>query len=120
MKIAQNSMESVSMKDVFATMGALSSGAKAAGLPDPLRNYNLDKTARHYADINNYPSDCLFTEDQVQEHDHARDQVMAQQKAQAQAPALAMAGVNAAKTLSQTQVPGGSALGALMGQGPGG
>lgn len=120
MKIAQNSMESVSMKDVFATMGALSSAAKAGGLPDPLRNFNLDKTSRYYGDINNYPSDCMYTEDQVEQHDQAREKAVAQQKAQAQAPALAMAGVKAAQTLSQTQVPGGSALGALMGQGPGG
>lgn len=117
MKIAQNSMMSVSMKDVFSTMGALSSAAKAAGVPDPLRVINLDKSARKYGDINNYPSDCLFTEDEVQKHDQAREEAMKQEKTQAQAPALAMAGVNAAKTLSQTPVPGGSALNALMGQG---
>lgn len=117
MKIAQNSMMSVSMKDVFSTMGALSSAAKAAGVPDPLRVINLDKSARKYGDINNYPSDCMYTDDEVQKHDEERNKAMQQEKMQAQAPQLAMASVNAAKTLSQTPVPGGSALNSILGQG---
>jgi hypothetical protein len=118
MRLAQRSAGSVAMKDVLQTMGELSSAAKAAGVPDPLRVLDLDATARKYAELNNYPADCVFTADEVSKHDQARQQ--AQQ--QAQAPALAMAGVQAAHTLSQTQVPGGNALGALLGGqgGPGG
>jgi Bacteriophage head to tail connecting protein len=115
MRLAQRSAASVAMKDTLATMGELSSAAKAAGVPDPLRVMNLDKAARKYADLNNFPSDCLFTEDEVEKHDQAREEATKQ----AQAPQLAMAGVNAAKTLSQTQLPnapGGNALGALLGQ----
>ena len=118
MRLAQRSAGSVAMKDTFATMGELSSAAKAAGVPDPIRTFNLDKAARKYADLNNFPADCLFTEDEVNKHDAARDQA----KQQAQMPQMAMAGVTAAKTLSQTAVPGGNALGALLGGqgGPGG
>jgi hypothetical protein len=111
MRLAQRSAGSVAMKDTFATMGELSSAAKAAGVPDPIRTINLDKAARKYGDLNNFPADCFFTEDEVAKHDQARQQAMQA----AQAPAQAMAGVTAAKTLSETQVPGGNALGALLG-----
>lgn len=111
MTLAQKSSGSVAMKDVFATMGALSSAAKAAGVPDPLRVINLDKSARKYADLANYPSDCLFTNDEVTQHDAIR----AKAQQQAQVPGQAMAAVQAAHTLSQTQLPGGnSALGAML------
>ena len=115
MKLAQRSAESVAMKDTLGTMGELSSAAKAAGVPDPLRVFDLDKTARKYADITNFPSECIFTESEVQKHDQAREQG----RAQAQAPQQAMAAVNAAKTLSETKLGGGTALGALTGQGGG-
>ena len=72
---------------------------------------SLREAARKYAGLNNFPSDCLFSDDEVKAHDGIRQQEMAK----AQAPQLAMAGVNAARTLSQTEVPGGNALGALMG-----
>lgn len=111
MKLAQSASESVSIKDVFQTAGVMSSAAKAAGLPDPLRIIDLDKALRHYGDLNNFPDDCLFTIDDVLKHDKARDQA----KAQAEAPGAAMAAVNAAKTMSQTQLNGGNALGALLG-----
>lgn len=80
-------------------------------MPDPLRVVNLDKTATKFADVTNFPSDCLYTEKEVEEHDKIRQQEMAKQ----QAPALAMAGVNAAKTLSETDIGGNSALAALTG-----
>jgi hypothetical protein len=102
------------MKDTFATLGGLSSAAKAAQVPDPIRTFNLDKSAKKYALANNYPVDCIFTPEEVEKHDMAREAA----KAKMQAPQLAMAGVQAAKTLSQTQVPGGNALTAMMG-GPG-
>jgi hypothetical protein len=99
------------MKDTFVTMGQLSAAAKAAGVPDPIRVFDLDKSARKYADLNNFPSDCVFTDEEVKQHDQAREQA----KQQAQAPGAAMAGVQAAKTLSETKVPGGSALEAMLG-----
>lgn len=121
LKLAQRSAESVSMKDTFATAGSLSSAAKAAGVPDPIRVINLDKAMRHYADINNFPSDSMYTDDEVKQHDAIRQQEMEKAKQQQQAPGAAMAAVTAAKTLSDTSLPGGnSALGALMGQQGGG
>jgi hypothetical protein len=112
LKIAQRSAESVAMKDVFATAGALSSAAKAAGVPDPIRVLDLDKAMRHYAELANYPAECILTEDQVRE----QDKIRAKAQQQAQMPQHAEAAVNAAKTLSETQLPGGNtALGAMMG-----
>jgi hypothetical protein len=114
LRLAQRSAESVAMKDVFATAGEVSSAAKAAGVPDPIRTINLDKAFKHYADVNNFPMNCFYSDDEVKEHDAIR----AQEMAKAQAPQQAMAGVTAAKTLSETQLPGGnSALGAMLGQG---
>lgn len=110
-RIAQRSSRAVAMKDFLATMGGLSSAAKAAGVPDPLRVVNLDKSAREFADVTDYPIACLFTDDEVAQHDHEREKAMQA----AQAPQQAMAAVNAAKTLSQTQVAPGNALGALTG-----
>jgi hypothetical protein len=116
LKLAQRSAESVAMKDVFTTGGELSSASKAAGVPDPLRVLNLDKAYRRYAEINNLDPDLMFTEDEVADHDKIR----AKAQQQAQQPQQLMAGVTAAKTLSETQLPGGNnALGALT-QGAGG
>ncbi len=117
MRLAQKQAAAVAMKDTFAVMGALSSAAKAAGVPDPIRKINLDKSLAKYAEINDYPSDCVYTDDEVKQHDAER----AQAKQQAEMPGQALAGVNAAKTLSETQVPGAqSALAALMGGAPAG
>jgi hypothetical protein len=114
LRLAQRSAESVAMKDCFTTAGELSAAAKAAGVPDPIRVLNLDKAMRKYCELNNLDPDLMFTDDEVAEHDKIRGQ--AQQ--QAQVPGQAMAGVTAAKTLADTQLPGGnSALGALLGQG---
>ena len=122
LRLAQLSAQSVSMKDCFETGGRLSAAAKASGVPDPLRIINLDKALARYCEINNFESDLLFTDDEVAEHDRIRTQE--QQKAQT--PQNMMAAVQAAKTLSETQVPGGgggganSALGALLGGPPAG
>jgi hypothetical protein len=117
LRLAQLAAESIAMKDTFATAGSLSSAAKAAGVPDPIRVINLDAAMKKYADLNNFPSDCIFTDDEVKAHDQIRAQAMKQ----AQAPGQAMAAVDAAKTLSDTSLPGGnSALGALVGGGQGG
>ena len=65
MKLAQRSAETVAMKDVFGTMGELSSAAKAAGVPDPIRVIDLDKAARKYGELANFPAECFFTEQEV-------------------------------------------------------
>ena len=113
MRVAQQSAVAVGMKDFFATMGGLSSAAKAAGVPDPLRKVNLDKATEHYADATNIPADLLYTDDEVKQHDQIRQEEMAK----AQAPQQALAGVQAAKTLADTKIAPGNALGALTGQG---
>lgn len=115
MKLAQLSAQSVAMKDFAAMAGATSSAAKAAGVPDPLRTVNWDKFLTKYGTVNNVPSEIFFTQAEVAHHDALREQAMQQ----AQAPQQALAGVQAAKTLSETQLGGGSALGALLGQGGG-
>lgn len=114
-RLAQRAAESMAMKDTFQTLGELSSAAKAAAVPDPIRNFNLDKAAKKYAMANGYPSDAIYTDQEVAQHDQARQAAI---KA-AQQPQALMAGVNAAKTLSETQVPGGNALGAILGGGQG-
>ena len=112
MRIAQRSAISVSMKDTFATMGELSAAAKAAGVPDPIRVFNLDKSARKYAEVTNYPTDCLFTDQEVLDHDKARQKATQGVQQQGQLPAM----VDAAKTLSETRIQPDNALGQLLGQ----
>jgi len=111
MRLAQQSAEAVGMKDFFGTMGGLSSAAKAAGVPDPLRIVDLDKSGRRFADVTNFPIDCLFTDREVMQHDQIRKQAMQQ----AQAPGQAMAAVQAAKTLSDSSASSDNLLGQLMG-----
>ncbi len=113
MKLAQNATESVSMKDVFATGGALSSAAKAAGVPDPLRTVNLDKAFREYGNRNNFPQNLWYTDNEVDEH----DQAVQNAKQQQQVPGAAMAAVQAAHTLAQTPLSGNTALRAMVGPG---
>jgi hypothetical protein len=116
MRLAQKSAQAVAMKDMFATMGELSSAAKAAGIPDPLRKMKLDQAAEDYGDATNFPSHLWWTPQEVLEHDQARAKAMSQQ----QAPGQAMAAVTAAKTLSETPLGGNSALSALTGGAGGG
>lgn len=111
MRLAQRSSESVAMKDFFQTAGALSSAAKASGVPDPLRTVNLDKSLRHYGDLNEFPGSLFFTDGEIAEHDKVREQAAAQAKM----PEQAMAGVQAAKTLASTQMGGNTALSAMLG-----
>jgi Bacteriophage head to tail connecting protein len=112
MRIAQQANQSIAMKDIIQVGGALSSAAKAATLPDPLRTVNLDWFLRHYAELNNGPSKMFYSNGEVAKHDKIR--TMEMQKAQI--PGQAMAGVQAAKTLSETPTGPGSALSALLGQ----
>lgn len=111
LKVAQQSVEAVAMKDYMATMGALSSAAKAGGIPDPIRVVDWDKFARRLAELGLVSPDLMFTESEVAEHDEARQEV---QSGFAAAP-VGMAAVNAAKTLSQTPLGGNSALDAIIG-----
>lgn len=118
LRLAQLAAESVSMKDTFQTGGALSAAAKSAGVPDPLRTINLDKAYRRYGDRNNFPADLWYSDKEVAQHDAIRQQEMQKAQVASQAPQNMQAAVEAAKTLSETQLPGGnSALGALTGQG---
>lgn len=114
--LAQIGAETASMERTFAVGGKLSEAAKAAGLPDPLRVFNLDKSMTVYADKLNFPTECVYTPEEVLSHDKARAQAQQQQQA---IPAT-MAGVTAAKSLSETDVGGGqNALQHLLGTGSG-
>ena len=115
MRLAQRSAEGVAMKDTLQTAGALSSAAQAARQPDPIRIFDLDKALRAYADINNFPSEALRSEADVKK----LDQAAATAKARQDAMATSMAGVQAAKTLSETSTGAGTALGALLSHGGG-
>jgi hypothetical protein len=111
LRLAQRAAESVAMKDVLQVGGVMSSAAKAAGIPDPLRTLNLDKAYRHYADLNGFPGTLFFTDDEVQQHDQIREQ----EARAAQAPQQMQPMVDAAKTLADTQLGGNTALNGLMG-----
>lgn len=114
MRQAQRAMESVSVKDVLNVGGLLSSAAKTAGLPDPLRNLDLDKTFRRYGDLNDLDADLWFTIDEVAQ----RDKAAAQAHQAAQAPGEAMAAVQAAKTMADTPLTNGTMLSSLLGRSP--
>lgn len=116
LRLAQKAAESVAMKDCFATGGQLSLAAKNAGVPDPLRVINLDRAFRRYCELNNLEPDLLYTQDEVDTHDKARQQAMAA----AQAPQQMGPLVDAAKSLSQTSMAPGSALSAMLPPGMGG
>jgi len=116
MRLAQASAEAVSMKDTLGLAGSLSSAAKAAGVPDPIRVINLDKAMKHYGEISNFKSSLFYTDDEVAQHDQIRQ--AEQQKAQQ--PGQAAAAVQAAKTLSETSTGPGSALSAMLPPGVGG
>lgn len=113
MRLAQKSAEAVAMKDGFATAGALSSAAQAAGVPDPIRIINLDDALREYLMAVNFPNKSLYTPDQIAQH----DQIRAKAQQQAQIPGQAAAAVSAAKTLADTKIEPGNALSAMLPQG---
>lgn len=118
MKIAQEAAETASMERTFAVLGNLSAAAKAAGVPDPIRRFNLDYASTHYAGLQGYPADGIYSDEEVKQ----MDLVKAKQAEQAQMLQATLPAVQAAHTLSQTQVGGGqSALQMMMGGGgPGG
>lgn len=114
MRLAQRASESVAMKDGFQTMGALSAAAKNAGVPDPLRVINLDKSAKHYLYLNNYPQECIFSDDEVKEHDQIRAQEAERARQQQVASQMSKPAVDAAKVLAGTPVGGGSLLNSML------
>lgn len=114
-RLAQRAAESVAMKDGFVTMGELSAAAKAAELPDPMRKINLEKSLEHYLFLNNYPDTCIYTDQEVKQHDDARAQAVAQVKQEQAASAATKPAVDAAKVLANTEVGGGSYLNSLLG-----
>lgn len=114
MRIAQRAAETVTMKDGFLTMGQLSAAAKAAGVPDPIRTIDLDKSLLVYLDRTNYPMDCVFSKDEVKQHDDARAAAEAKARGQEQQTELAPAAVDAAGILAKTEVGGGSMLNSLL------
>lgn len=111
MRQAQRSMQAVAMKDVLAFGGLASQAAMQAGLPNPLRNLNMDNFFRRYGEVTDLAEDDWFTIEEVAEQDQAREQA----KVAAQAPQDAMSAVAGAKALSETQLVQPSALSALMG-----
>lgn len=114
LRLAQRAAETASMERTFAVAGNLSAAAKAAGVPDPIRIINLDEALRSYSEMVSFPSKVLFTADEVQKADEERAQHAAQQSALA----ATLPGVQAAHTLSQTNVGGGqNALAAMLGGG---
>jgi hypothetical protein len=117
MRLAQRAAESIAMKDGFQTLGVLSVAAKNAGVPDPLRVINLDKSAKHYLFLNNYPMDCIFSDDEVKQHDQIRQQEAERAKQEAAASQMTKPAVDAAKVLANTQVGGGSMLNSMLGGG---
>jgi hypothetical protein len=115
MKIAQEAAETASMERTFAIAGNLSAAAKAAGVQDPIRIMDLDKSLRKYGELTNFSSDLFFTDDQVKQMDAARAKQAQAQQVLAATPAT----VDAAQTLSNTNVGGGrSALQAVFGGAP--
>jgi hypothetical protein len=100
------------MERTFAVAGNLSAAAKAAQVPDPIRILNLDEALRVYGDMTDFPAKVMFSQKDVQEHDEARAHAQQQQ----QAMQATLPGVQAAKTLSETNVGGGqNALAAILG-----
>lgn len=114
MRLAQRSAESVAMKDGFVTLGQLSLAAKNAGVPDPLRVINLDRSAKHYLNLNNFPVSCVYSDQEVAEHDQIRAQEVQRAKQDAAQSSLAKPAVDAARVLSQTEVGGGSYLNSIL------
>lgn len=101
--MAQLGAETASMERTFQVAGNLSAAAKAAGVADPIRVLNLDKSMRIYGEKIKFPTEGMYTDQEVAEHDQARAKNIQEQKMFA----ATSAGVQAAKTLSETQLGAG-------------
>lgn len=119
MKLAQRSAELVSMKDVLVTGATAANAALSSGLPNPLRNINLDEWMRQYAELGGLKPDLVYTQREVQKNDQIHMQAMQKQQAGQMGQQL-LPMVQAAHTLSQTPLGGSNALGALLGNQGGG
>ncbi len=116
MRKAQKAASAVGLKGTIATLGEMSAIAKQAAVPDPIRKFNLEKAAEKMAIDEGWPVDCIWSDQEVQSHDAARQKAVAA----AQAPGQAMAAVTAAKQLGSIPAGPGSMMGALgMGGGQG-
>ena len=87
LKLAQQSAQQVSIKDALQLGGEISEASIAAKLPNPLRVLNLDKLYRNYCELADIDPDDMFTEQEVLQHDQARDRA----NQQAQMPQMGMA-----------------------------
>ncbi len=119
LRLAQKSASAIAKKDFAATAGATSAAAKAAGIPDPARTVKWDDFLKDYGTDVNVGAKYFFTPDEVQQHDQIRQQELDKAKNQEAVPGAAMAGVAAAKTLSETKLNDGTALSAILGRSPG-
>lgn len=116
-RLAQRAAKSVGMKDFATTMGVATQAAKLADAPSPARKVDWDKWAERYGEVSDVDADLFFSEDEVHQHDQIRQQEMERKESMAAAPAMAKTGADIAKNLSQTQLPNGTALDALIGPG---
>ncbi len=114
-RLALQASEAVGLKDFLQGMGAASAAAKAANLPDPLRNVNLDQWTRDFAKATHQKVHILYTPDEVKEHDQARAAEIAKAHQQVQGEKDAMAGVQAAGILGKTPLGNGTVLDQLTG-----
>ncbi|HXT79053.1 MAG TPA: hypothetical protein VN702_05775, partial [Acetobacteraceae bacterium] len=114
MKMAQRAAEIGNIRETLATAGSLSEAALAAGLPSPLRVLDLDESIRIVADLSSYPSRGLHSVQEVAQADAAA----AQAKQEQAAGAATLPAVQAAQSLSQTNIQGPNALSAILGNTP--
>ncbi len=106
---AQKSTATTGIERLVAFVGNL-----AAAKPDVLDNVDLDEVVREYADLIGVTQKLINAQEK---RDKIRSDRM-QQAAQAQQAQLSMAGVQGAKTLSETDVGGGqNALQKMIGGG---
>ena len=106
---AQKSTATTGIERLAAFVGNL-----AAAKPDALDNIDFDEAVREYADLIGVTQKLIMAQ---QKRDALRKARMQQMQA-AQAPKLAMAGVQGAKALSETDVGGGqNALQKILGNG---
>jgi hypothetical protein len=106
---AQKSTATTGIERLVAFVGNL-----AAARPETLDNIDFDETVREYADLIGVTQKLIVAQ---QQRDLIRKQRAQQMQAQQQAQ-MAMAGVQGAKTLSETDVGGGqNALAKMLGTG---
>lgn len=116
MRKAQRASVAMSMRGTIASLGEMSTIAKQAQVPDPIRKFNLEKAAEKMALDEGWPVDCIFSDAEVQKHDAARMRAVQA----AQAPQQALAAVQGAKALGSIPAGPGTMLGQMTGQNPGG